>query len=253
MLYVIACHVLWREVCYFASVSDNVINVQFLRQGLHNTPDLLRSELQGAIDAVDPKDCDAILVGYGLCSNGLEGITARDTRLVAVRGHDCITFLLGSKERYRSYFDANPGTYWYSPGWIDTGGMPGEARYHRVLESYVAKYGQDNGEYLMEMEQGWFSRYSNGAYVDLGFYDTSEQKRHTQECAEWLGWHYDELSGDQGLMVDLMAGEWDDDRFLVVEPGQRIVATHDEMILRAVEKDEDAVAAIGLVNLGQSH
>ena len=236
-LYVIACHVLWREVCYFASMSDNVMNVHFLRQGLHSTPDLLRSELQQAIDEVDPEECDAILVGYGLCSNGIEGITARDTPLVAVRGHDCITFLLGSKERYREYFDANPGTYWYSPGWIDTGGMPGEERYQRVLASYAAKYGQDNADYLMEMEQGWFTRYSTGAYVDLGFYDTSELKSHTRECAKWLGWRYDELSGDERLMVDLMAGRWDDERFLVAEPGQTIVATHDERIIAACSSD----------------
>ena len=233
-LHVIACHVLWREVCYFAAMSDNVLHVQFLRQGLHGTPDILRSELQGAIDAVDPQECDAILIGYGLCSNGLEGIVARDTPLVAVRGHDCITFLLGSKEHYREYFDANPGTYWYSPGWIDTGGMPGEERYQRVLAEYTAKYGRDNAEYLMEMEQGWFTRYSNGAYVDLGFSDAAELKRQTRECAKWLGWRYDELCGDRKLMQDLVAGRWDDERFLVVPPGQSIVATHDERIIAAV-------------------
>ncbi|MBM4142295.1 MAG: DUF1638 domain-containing protein [Lentisphaerae bacterium] len=37
-------------------------------------------------DATDGEAVDAILIGYGLCSNGIEGIAARKHRLVAVRG-----------------------------------------------------------------------------------------------------------------------------------------------------------------------
>ena len=94
-----------------------------MKQGLHNTPDALRKELQKAIDEVEG-GYSAILIGYGLCSNGLEGIVARNTKLVIMRGHDCITFLLGSKEHYKKYFERHPGTYWYSPGWLDSGSMP---------------------------------------------------------------------------------------------------------------------------------
>ena len=235
-LYVIACHVLWRELSHFASVSHHVLDFHFLRQGLHSTPDVLREELQNAIDRVDDS-YDAILIGYGLCSNGLAGITARCTPLVAVRGHDCITFLLGSKERYRAYFDANPGTYWYSPGWIDTGSMPSEARHERVMRSDSEKHGEDNAQYLMEMEQGWFTRYSSAAYVDLGFYNTDMLKAYTQECSRWLGWDYEELSGDPQLIRDFVEAGWDAERFLVVEPGQTIEPTHDERIIKAPEPE----------------
>ena len=89
--YVLSCHVLWRELCYYASISRNVFNFNFLQQGLHDTPEILRQQLQEAIDAVHG-DYSAILIGYGLCSNGLAGIVARDTKLVIMRGHDCITF-----------------------------------------------------------------------------------------------------------------------------------------------------------------
>lgn len=128
---IIACHVLWRELCYYAALSRNIFDFHFLEQGLHCTPDLLRKQLQDAIDAVD-KDYDGLLIGYGLCSNGIAGIVAPQTRLVVMRGHDCITFLLGSRERYQTYFDSHPGTYWYSPGWIDTGSQPGKERYERI-------------------------------------------------------------------------------------------------------------------------
>ena len=229
---IIACHVLWRELCHFASLSDNIYDFQFLEQGLHDTPDVLRKELQTAIDAVDG-GFDALLIGYGLCSNGIEGIVARETRLVVAKGHDCITYLLGSKERYRKYFDTHPGTYWYSPGWIDTQAQPGKERYERLYRSYVEKYGEDNAQYLMEMEQGWFKEYTNAAYTDLGFGESKHLREYTRECAEWLGWNYDELKGDPGLVKRFLSGEWDSEDFLVVEPGQRIAASHDEQVIRA--------------------
>ena len=136
--YIISCHVLWREICHYVSISKNIYNVQFLKQGLHNTPDQLRKELQQAIDAVDG-EYEAILIGYGLCSKGTEGISARKSKLVVMRGHDCITFFLGSKSRYKEYFNEHPGTYWYTPGWIDTKTQPGRERYESTLKMYIDK------------------------------------------------------------------------------------------------------------------
>ena len=46
--HVIACHVLWREICYHASLSHNVFVFTFLPQGLHNTPEKLRDQVQAA-------------------------------------------------------------------------------------------------------------------------------------------------------------------------------------------------------------
>lgn len=233
---IIACHVLWRELCYYASVSRNVFDLHFLKQGLHNTPDILRQELQAAIDATEA-DYDAVLIGYGLCSNGIHGIVARETRLVVAKGHDCLTHLLGSKERYREYFDAHPGTYWYTPGWIDDSSQPGKERYENTYQSYLEKYGEDNAQYLMEMEQGWFKEYSNAAYVDLGFGDTEHYKQFTRDCAKWLGWDCDELTGNPRLIRKLVEGEWDDSDFLIAEPGQRIVASNDEGVIKADNND----------------
>jgi hypothetical protein len=228
--YVIACHVLWRELSYFASISRNIFKFNFLEQGLHNTPDILRKQLQEAIDKVEG-DYSAILIGYGLCCNGLEGIIARNTKLVIMRGHDCITFLLGSKEHYREYFDKHPGTYWYSPGWIETGTQPGKERHEKTMKSYIEKHGKDNAEYLMEMEQGWLKKYSNAAYVDLGFYDTEHLKKYSKQCAQWLGWNYDNLSGNPQLIKDFLEGIWNQDNYLIVKPGEKIVASHDEKII----------------------
>ena len=98
-----------------------------MRQGLHNTPEALRNELQKEIDAIDldqdihtgtEDSCgpiDAILLAYGLCSNGVCGLSSKKYPLVVPRAHDCNTLFLGSKERYREYFDTYSGIYWYTP------------------------------------------------------------------------------------------------------------------------------------------
>lgn len=233
-LCVIACHVLWRELCHFASLSKNVFDMRFLEQGLHNTPVELRRRVQEAVDDA-PEEADAIVFGYGLCSNGIEGVVARDKPIVVVRAHDCITFLLGSKERYREYFDRHPGTYWYSPGWIDTSTQPGKERYEQTRQHYIDTYGEENADYLMQAEQAWMTNYNNATYVDLGFGDPERYREYTRKCAEWLGWDCDMLEGNPRLVRDLLEGHWDDDRFLVVDPGHRIALTHDERIVTAVK------------------
>lgn len=240
--YVLACHVLWRELCYYAAMAPYVYQFRFLKQGLHCVPDVLRKELQSAIDAVELEHAgenpdgiqdqvDAILIGYGLCSNGIVGVQARTLPLVIMRGHDCITFLLGSKERYREYFDSHPGTYWYSPGWIDTSTQPGRERYERVLKHYTETYGEENAKYLMEASENWMTSYSNAAYVDLGIGDSERYKAYTRECAEWLHWNTEFLAGDPGLMRRFLEGPWEDRDFLVVQPGQTIVPSHDERVI----------------------
>jgi len=228
--HIISCNVLWREICHFASLSKNCFTFNYLPQGLHDTPDLLRTELQKAIDAA-PDTADAILIGYGLCSNGLAGITARKTKLVAFRAHDCITCLLGSKELYAEYFDKHPGTYWYSPGWIESGHQPGKERVDKLLATYAEKYGEENADYLMEMEQGWFKKYSRAAYIDMGITDSSDYIKYTKECADFLKWEYDELKGSSKLIVDILEGNWNEKDFLVVNPGQSIKASNDSTII----------------------
>ena len=39
--------------------------------------------------------------------------------LVIPRAHDCIALFMGSRQRYREYFDAHPGTYYRTSGWIE--------------------------------------------------------------------------------------------------------------------------------------
>jgi hypothetical protein len=223
-LQLIACKVMQREAYFCAARSQNVVDVVLMPQGLHNEPDRLRREVQKALERtrdIQDRPYDASLLGYGLCSNGVVGLGA-EIPMVIPRAHDCITLLLGSKDRYQEYFDSHRGVYWYSPGWIESGKQPSRERHDLLLREYVQKYGQDNAQYLMEVEQTWMKEYRWAAYVDWGLMESEGYRAFTRECAAFLHWNYDESPGDAGLMQRFVDGVWRDEEFLIVPPGRRI-------------------------------
>lgn len=224
-LKLILCKVLQKEAYLCAAQSPNIVDIVLMPQGLHNTPDLLRKavqqELQKTAD-VSEKPYDAILLGYGLCSNGIVGLQCA-VPMVAPRAHDCMTLLLGSKKRYQDYFDSHRGgVYWYSSGWLESCAMPGPERVQALLKEYTDKYGADNAQFLMEMEQSWMKEYQWAVYIDWQLPDSDRQKEYTRQCAQYLNWQYDCVKGSPDLLQRMMDGQWDAADFLVVPPGKTI-------------------------------
>lgn len=229
---VIACAVLEIEIKHFAKDLPNVVHTELLEQGLHNDPPKLRMQLQQAIDRVEGScDAEAIVLGYGLCSRGTEGVKTSRAQLVIPRAHDCITLLLGSKEKYADYVKHNPGTYWYSPGWNKHHIPPGKERYDKLLAQYKEKFGEEDAEFLMETEQAWFSTYSRATYVHLGIGQTKQDVDYTRTCADWLKWSFDLQEGCPKLLKDLLSGPWDNERFLIVPAGQSFKMTADGRVI----------------------
>lgn len=223
-LQLIACKVLQREAYLCAARSPNIVDIVFLEQGLHNTPDKLRERVRHALTRtqdIQGNRFDASLLGYGLCSNGIVGLSA-EIPIVVPRAHDCITLLLGSKEKYKKYFDAHPGTYWYSPGWIEFGDTPGPERHEKKLREYEEKYGADNAQYLMEAERAWLEDYRRTTYIDWQMPHTDHYKDHTRKAAEFLELEYDEFPGASDLFQRFLDGKWNEEDFLVVPPGKKI-------------------------------
>ena len=170
----IFCEVLARQAYYVAALSPHVIDIELVRKGLHNEPDTLRAELQRKLDAVQEGQYDAIAMGYGLCSNSIEGIVCPHTPMIVPRAHDCITLYLGSAERYAQEFRQNPGTYWFTADYIERGGDDNrislgagdDKDMSKTYQEYVEKYGQDNADYLMEVMGAWKQHYNRAAYID---------------------------------------------------------------------------------------
>ena len=248
-LKIIACKAVFREISYLAATSENAVDITWIRQGYHNTPEELKKLLQMEIDAVedgsdvhsldiregeeDPsRDFDAILLGYGLCSKAVTGIRAKRHRLVIPRAHDCITFFLGSKERYSEYFTGLPGCYWYTASWIENAGSPGRESYERAAKKYADMgYDEETVEYLLEETNG-LRNYHNAAYIRMPFVNNRRYADITKDAAAYFHWDYHEIGGDTVLLAKLVAGQWDEEDFLVLEPGETAEQSYDEKIIR---------------------
>lgn len=239
-LHIIGCEVLARELYYCAATSPHIIDIRMLKRGLHNTPEVLRAEIQKLVDEMSTDAVDAVCFGYGLCGNALAGVEARTVPLVLPRAHDCITLYLGSRRRYQEEFSGHPGTYYYAMDYIErrdgqdsglTGlGAVNDARRKEMYEEYVQKYGEDNANYLLEVMGGWTAHYDRAAFIDLGIGDSSAVEASARADAERRGWTFDRLAGSLVLIRKLTYGDWDDD-FLRIPPGQRIAVSYDHNVV----------------------
>ncbi len=240
----VTCEVLARTVYQQAALAPHVVDVELLEQALHDDRPASRlSRLQDQVDRTDAAKYQAVVLVYGLCNLALEGLQARDLPVAVPRAHDCITLYLGSRQRYDAEFSATPGTFYYSDDYMERQaqvGTNGRRLTMGVLTStdqdyeyLVAKFGEDNAQYLMEVLGQWYSHYDRAAYVETGLGKSGPFKEQAAEDARQYSWRFEELKGDPVLVRKLLAAEWDDD-FLVLQPGQRIAVTHDRRIIEAV-------------------
>lgn len=251
---VVTCEIALREVCHLAARSRNLLDLEFVPQGLHDHPAHGRLEVQRRLDAVPPGVYDAILLGYGLCGRLLEGITARHTPLVVPRAHDCITFFLGSKERYKKAFFHRPGTYYFTSGWVECAHKrartaAGGALPHPVLsqgpslpdlEAWTRQHGERKARALLEALQEWTAHYTHGVLIEFEFTRSLGLAAQVRAICAQQGWQFEEWEGDLGLLHRWLEGDWRPEEFLVVPPGHRILATFDDDIVRAEPTSETA-------------
>lgn len=243
-LKLISCEVFYREFNAVVARSPNTVDTEFLPKGLHDIGTAgMRERLQAAIDRVGDPGYDAILLGYGLCNNGIVGLTCRDKRLVVPRAHDCITLFFGSRQRYLHYFQNNAGAYYQTTGWIERGEASGELsqltigkklKTQQTFEELVACYGEDNARYLWEELGNPEKHYNKMTFIEMGIEPDSTFENCAREKADARHWKFEKVQGNLGMFQRLVDGIWNDSEFLVVPPNGRVAAPYDEGII-AVE------------------
>ncbi len=192
------------------------------------------------IDDVTLGEFDAILLAYGMCGNATVGLHSGHTPLVTPRAHDCITLYLGSKDRYQSEFNKYPGTFWYSVDYmerIENGesgqlGAAGIAELEDQYENFVQKYGKKRADFLIEEIKSWTKHYERAVFVDTGLGDVRTYEEMAINRAEREGWIYERMEGDRRLIQMLVDGNWPEDEFLIIQPGQSIEQSFDSGIIR---------------------
>lgn len=239
-LKLVSCDVLHREASAAIARSPHSVDIEFVPMGLHDQGcQVMLSRLQEMVDAVDPAYYAAILLGYGLCGNGTVGLVARWLPIVIPRVHDCINLMMGSRKRYVEYFKENPGVYFRSTGWLERSENivqmnPGVLA-GRDLSRWVSLYGEENGQYLFDQFSSYMQRYRQLTFIQTGLEPDAHFESQAREEAAQRGWQFEKIHGDLGMLERLVCGPWDNKEFLIVRPGQRVVARYDDEVFGTEE------------------
>jgi len=215
---VIACQVL-QSMLEQLLPQDLAKQVTFMDYGLHRVPSKMTWTLQDTIDSIE--EPSLVVLGYGLCGNGLNGIKAGRHTLLVPRTDDCIAILLGSRQAYVREFEAVPGTYYLSKGWLESGSHP-----LKEYEEYVGKYGPAEAEWIMDQQYQNYERLVlvTHSEADMDKY-RSQARKVARYCERW-GMRYQEILGSDDYVRRLVAAAAALDRadgdFLVIPPGGQI-------------------------------
>jgi len=249
-LKVFACEVLRDELMFIAANLPHHLDIDFLPQGYHQEPRQGRLELQLRIDCVG-EGYDYILIGYGLCGCLLEGLVARQIPLVIPRAHDCLTLFLGSKERYLRMFEDNPGTYYFTRGWlraIDQGladrtgtdlsmydlpqqGAPAGLEIDR---RHLEGLDEEQRRYLEGELRRWIQIYTRGVLIEFDQFVCIGLRERVRQLCESRGWKFECVKGDLGLLQRWLSGSWTEQEFLIVPPVHKVVADFEGNVIKAV-------------------
>jgi len=155
----------------------------------------------------------------------LKGIQSRQHTLIIPRTDDCIAILLGSYQKYIEEFDATPGTYYLTKGWLESGSDP-----LKEYREYEEKYGQEDATWIMDQQ---YQHYERLAFIAHNNEDLDKYRPQAQEvaayCQRW-GMRYEEILGSDNYIRRLVeksfqAGEADDEDFVVVPPNREVTQT----------------------------
>ncbi len=210
---ILACSVMRTELEQVLS-GASAIEVRYLEQALHRTPHLMAGRIQAKIDAVS--GAGRIVLGYGLCSNGLAGVRARRQEIVIPRCHDCITLFLGSRAAYDELFHQIPGTYYLTPGWIDAKKDP----LGIVADEYTPRVGSETAIWAMQQE---LKHYTHIALIDSGLTDMEPYRQRARENAAFFGLEYLELTGNLDYFRKMAwGGPLAEDDFVTIARGCQV-------------------------------
>ena len=216
---VIACRVMKPELDSLAREHTH-IEIRYLDQNMHERPEQMPAVIQAEIDAVEAY-ADQVILGYGLCSNGITGIRAPRSGLIIPRVHDCITLFLGSRAAYEKVFYEHPGTYYLTPGWVEDRKDP----LGYMESAYVPKMGREMAEWGIREE---LKNYTRIVMIDTQSADMEPLRRIARENAEFLEKEYAEISGRQDFFRKILFGPYPKADFIHLQAGETM---QQEMII----------------------
>ena len=188
------------------------VEIRYLDQNMHERPEQMPAVIQAEIDQVEPY-AGQIILGYGLCSNGIAGVRAPHQGLIVPRVHDCITLFVGSRREYEQIFRQHPGTYYLTPGWVEDRKDP-----LGFMEStYVPKMGREMAEWGLKEE---LKNYTRIVMINTVSMDMEPLREIAQDNARFFNLTYEEILGRQAYFNKILFGPYPDADFIHLSPGE---------------------------------
>jgi len=206
---IIACPTVLEDVQAFLVPE---VQTRALDFGLHTNPEKLQKTLQSSIDEAEA-DFETIILGYGMCANGVIGLKAQKSTLIVPRVSDCIALFFGSAEAYALETQKESGTFYLTHGWIKVGGTPLD-EYKRMVE----QYGRKQADRIIGI---MFRKYKRLGYILTGSNDQGKYQSSARKIAQEFDLRYEEIRGSTHLIQKMIQGPWEDG-FIVCPPGQAI-------------------------------
>ena len=196
-------------------IGTRPIDLHILEQGLHNTPKLMPGHICDKVIEVAASQPEEIILGYGLCSNGVVGVGGGRVSMVAPRCHDCISMLLGSAERYQEVFKQNPGTIYLSAGWMEAGDDP----LANMLAKYIPRLGEQKAMRAITLE---LANYTHFCYINNGLGDQQLLQARTREHCRIFKKQYKEIQGSLEYFEKLVDSPLEGPEIIRLAPGQKL-------------------------------
>ncbi len=210
---VVACKIFEPELTALGIEESRVV---YLDQSLHRDPQELHGKLADTLGRLEKETTlQKVVLLYGYCGGGLEGLMCNRLKLVVPLAHDCIPLLLGTKSDNSRAPCAD--AFYLSPGWIDHGQTP-------YTEYFVSarKYGQEDA---LWMGKEMLKSYREVILVENEARLWNHHRCYARKMARLFELVYREYRGNKDWLLKLLAAQVNNG-VNVIKPGNPITLDH---------------------------
>jgi hypothetical protein len=100
-----------------------------------------------------------------------------------------------------------------------------------MRQEFLEKYDEEDVEYLMETWGNPLKNYHRITFINDGIGDIEKNRDIARHIAADSGWDFEEFQGNANLFRRLLSGDWDEESFLVIQPGDTIKPSFSDTII----------------------
>ena len=190
---IIACDNLKDEIEYILNKNNKNKEVIYIKSQLHNTPKLLKQEIQKEIDK--QKTVNNIILLFGVCGNGTIGLKSENANIIMPRVDDCISLYLGGIENRKKIENYNK-TYFITKRYVEN-----ELSVYNEMKTLINKYGEKKAKKMYKM---LFDKYEYIRSIDTNAYDENEIIDKVNEMCIMFNLKYEKIKSDLSIIEDLL-------------------------------------------------